>query len=359
MLKSRIKRCQHLLFPVSIIKALGMKLLILLIIIFLQIEKSFAQSTHEHQTNNTVLLPAYTFSYTEIKGIGHEKGCTRRDPSDVILVDETHYVYFTKVFGRSPGYWGTVWCASSKDNGFSWNEEGEVLGVGEKGKFDSQATFTPNIIRANNKYYLFYTGVKPTPGRNDGVFENNSTTDITAIGLAVSDNPNGPFARVSSDPILEVSHEDTKFDSYRIDDASLLFRDGKYWLYYKGRSRIHGKSGPSKTKMGVAFSTKIDGPYIKYGGAILPQSHEVLIWPYSTGVAALASISSTLEFAYDGINFTSNQRSLMVENRPNAPGAFRPELTQLTPEPPGIKWGISMIHNANEAYLVRFDVRIK
>jgi len=35
--------------------------------------------------------------------------------------------------------------------------------------------------------------VKPTPGNAKGEFENNSTTDITAIGVAMSGSPDGPF----------------------------------------------------------------------------------------------------------------------------------------------------------------------
>ena len=54
-------------------------------------------------------LGSATFSYEEVSGIGHEEGCTRRDPSDVIKVDDTWYVWYTKVYGRSPGYWGTIW----------------------------------------------------------------------------------------------------------------------------------------------------------------------------------------------------------------------------------------------------------
>ncbi len=306
---------------------------------------------------NMPVIPPIQFTYTEVSGIGHEPGCTRRDPSDVILVNDTYYVYYTKVYGKAPGYWGTVWCASSKDEGYSWKEEGEVLGTGSPGNFDSQATFTPNIIKVKEKYYLFYTGVKPTPGRSDGIFENNSTTDFTAIGLAVADSPKGPFLRIENNPVLEVSEADEEFDSYRVDDSALLFRNGKFMLYYKGRSREHGHEGPSKTQMGVAISTQIEGPYKKYGKPILPDSHEVLIWPFQGGVMALASKSSTLEFATDGIDFLTNRQGIPVKNRPNAPGAFRPELTGLPGKQTGIEWGISMVHNGDEAYLIRFDCK--
>ncbi|MCL3780934.1 xylosidase [Prolixibacteraceae bacterium JC049] len=298
-----------------------------------------------------------SFKYQKLKNIGHEAGCSRRDPSDVIKVGDTYYVYYTKVFGRAPGYWGTLWYATSTDEGFTWKEQGEILSVGKTGKFDSQATFTPNVIYAEGKYYLYYTGVKPTPGNKEGAFENNSTTDITALGLAVSDSPAGPFKRVSEEPILEVSAQPEKFDSYRIDDAALLFRNGIYWLYYKGRSRIHGKTGPSHTRMGVAFSRSPEGPFVKLDRPILAGSHEVMIWPEGTGVAALASITSTLEYAADGIDFTSNPLHLKANNRPHAPGAFRPDLTQPVVVGKGLQWGIGMIHNGDEAYLIRYEVK--
>lgn len=320
---------------------------------------SFGQSGSIQNPDPFKDIRQMQFVYDDIEGIGYEKGCTRRDPSDIILVDNTFYIYYTKVYGKSPGYWGTIWCASSQDQGFTWKEEGEVLGIGDEDAFDSQATFTPNIIKAHGKYYLFYTGVKPTPGRSDGVFENNSTTDITAIGLAVSNSPTGPFKRINNNPVLEVSDHTNHFDSYRIDDASLIYREGKYWLYYKGRSRLHGKTGPSQTKMGLAFSDNIEGPYEKHGKHILAHSHEVLIWPYDKGIMTLASISSTLEYAENGIDFTTKPLSLKINDRPNAPGAFRPELTQLPLDGTGIQWGISMIHNRNESYLIRFEIKIK
>lgn len=299
------------------------------------------------------------FSYQDIAGIGYEKGVTRRDPSDIIKVGDIYYVYYTKVYGRSPGYWGTVWYATSQDEGYSWKEQGEILGVGEDNAFDSQATFTPNILYAGGKYYLYYTGVKPTPGNEKKEFENNSSTDITAIGVATSDSPDGPFVRVQSEPILKVSVEPEKFDSYRVDDAALLYRNGLYWLYYKGRSLIHSDQGPLYTKMGVAFSKNPDGPFEKYGEPILDRSHEVLIWRQSTGVGALASFSETLEYARGGVDFLSNKLSVKVRNKPLAPGLFRPDLTNPNTSEDGMLWGISMIHNGAESYLTRFEIEEK
>ena len=225
--------------------------IIILAIIYGLISNLFAQQ------NIDVVKGIYSnieFKYDEVEGIGHEKGCTRRDPSDVIKIGDTWYVDYTKVYGRSPGYWGTIWYATSTDEGYSWKEQGELLGTGQKDTFDSQATFTPNILESGGKYYLYYTGVKPTPGNEKGEFENNSLNDITAIGVAIADSPGGPFVRHSEEPILKVSVEPGKFDSFRVDDAVLLYRNGLYWLYYKGRSRVHKANGPAHTEMGVAFS---------------------------------------------------------------------------------------------------------
>ncbi len=302
------------------------------------------------------------FAFEKVSGIGYEAGCTRRDPSDVIKVGKTYYVYYTKIPDAQPKYWGagywgsSVWCAKSEDEGHSWTEVGEMLEVGETGQWDSQAVFTPNIIYANGKYYLYYTGVKPTPGNAEGEFENNNLTDITAIGVAVAESPTGPFKRVSEVPILKVSVEPEKFDSYRVDDAALLYRNGLYWMYYKGRSLTSGHGGPAHTSMGVAFSKNPEGPYTKLEKAILERSHEVLIWPQGTGVGAFASLSKTFEYAPDGVDFMSDKFNAEVEERAVAPGAFRPDLTAPVVVGEGLKWGISMVPNKHECYLIRYEL---
>lgn len=177
-----------------------------------------------------------TFVYEVITGIGFEKNMTRRDPSDVIKVGDSYYVWYTKVdqnklpkkfrHMRTSGYVGNIYYAVSKDKGSSWTEKGQALGIGKPGTFDSFAVFTPNIVKFYGKYYLYYTGVKPTK-EGEFYFENNSINDFTAIGVAVADSPDGPFIRISEKPVLEVTPrseitgKQSPFDSYRIDDASL------------------------------------------------------------------------------------------------------------------------------------------
>jgi len=270
---------------------------------------------------------------------------------------------------KASGYVGTIWYATSKDEGRCWTEQGAALGTGLPGSFDDFAVFTPNIVKFDGRYWLYYTGVKATPGK--AVFENNSVNDVTALGVGVSDSPHGPFTRLGRDPILRVTGPSTDpaqpspFDSYRIDDAALLVRDHDgdgdldLWLYYKGRNIDHGQSGPGKTQMGLAIADTPAGPYVRMNGGdpILAKSHEVMIWPHRSGVAAYASASRTLEFSWDGIDFVSDPLHLPTKNKPVAPGCFRKDLVTPQAYGEGLTWGICMRDPGGPApYLLRYTI---
>ncbi len=109
--------------------------------------------------------------------------------------------------------------------------------------------------------------------------------------------------------------------------------------------------------MGVAFSKYPGGPYTKMDAPLLDGSHEVMLWQEGTGIAVLASLSNTFQYASDGIDFTSNPLNVKVTGRPNAPGIFRQDLTDPKVKGEGLNWGISMIHNGDEAYLIRYEVK--
>jgi len=92
-----------------------------------------------------------TFTYQAAENLGQEPGVCRRDPSDVIRVGETYYVWYTKVVESAPlypsGYNGTVWYATSDDDGHTWQERGMAVDCSITG-FDSFGVFTPNILAA-------------------------------------------------------------------------------------------------------------------------------------------------------------------------------------------------------------------
>ncbi|MBN1910729.1 MAG: family 43 glycosylhydrolase, partial [Pirellulales bacterium] len=324
-----------------------------------------------------------SFRFQPARGLGREEGVTRRDVSDVIRVGDTYYIWYSKVDHRKlaphnrrmkhQGYVATIWYAVSKDEGHTWEEKGEALGLGAPGEFDSFAVFTPNILKFDGQYYLYYDAVKPTDEKK-GTFQNNSTTDRTAMGLAVSDSPDGPFVRIKNNPILVPTQPSTDnnvpsaFDSYRVDDSALLVRDYDgdgdldVGLYYKGRNFDHGRAGPGKTRMGLAIADTPEGPYVRANGGrpILTGSHEVMIWPHREGVAAYASLTQTFEYAPDGIDFLSNRLGAKAGPKPIAPGCYRPDLTNPAAYGRGIRWGISMKEPGGPyPYLLRFEVDAK
>lgn len=290
------------------------------------------------------------FSYSP--ALGPEEGVTRRDPSPVILVGDTYHVWYSRTESGPDGYSATVWTATSTD-GHAWTERGEALGRGPVGAFDEHALFTPSILVARGRYYLFYTAV-PEPFTNDGGGPGGTRT---AIGLAAAESPAGPWIRLSDEPVLRTSDDPDQFDSHRVDDSCLLVRDGRYWLYYKGRQM---QRTPGQTRMGLAIAEAPEGPYVKCGhNPVLDSGHEVCVWPHGAGtgclVAPVGPQGGTLQYGDDGIHFS---RCADV-TPPSAPGPFRPDLGGAnTPEDgagPGITWGLCQQHGSPWPYLERFE----
>ena len=337
-------------------KESGILFLMSMFLISFALNSACASKGNSKKAQGTMKTDSVSFTYSEITGIGVDSLFNRRDNSDIIKVGNKYYVWYTKMVSpETAGYWATIWYATSEDEGHTWKEQGMAIGIGTEGQFDSHSVFTPNILAYKGKYYLYYTGVQPTPGRADKIFENNSVNDFTAIGLTVADNPDGPFVRVKNNPVLTISKDSADFDSFRIDDAALLVKDSKIWLYYKGRSIIHGKKGPGLTKMGLAFADNPEGPYKKHSEPLIDKGHEVLIWNQDGGIASLASLSKSIHWANDGLNFSPIQENLI--KIPMAPGLYRPDLEKgnKIQESPG--WGISMVQKKGLTYLVRFEIK--
>ena len=187
-----------------------------------------------------------TVTYSEAQGIGAEEGVMRRDPSDIIKVGDLYYVWYSKgTIG--PGYDATVWYATSPD-GHAWTEKGMALAKGEPGSWEGASVFTPNILVAEGRYWLFYTGTSRKFGKG---FNPDSK-----IGIAVSDSPDGPWERLATNPALKNSDNPEDFDSHLVDDACLIVREGKYWFYYKGRQL--GKS-PGANQAGLGHRGRTAG----------------------------------------------------------------------------------------------------
>ena len=299
-----------------------------------------------------------SFTRTKLKGIGLENGVMRRDPSDIIKVGDLYYVWYSK--GKiSSGYDATVWYATSSD-GVEWTEKGQALAKGAAGTWECASVFTPNILVAEGKYYLFYTGTaRPykkggaKPAQKIGIVNPDSK-----IGVAVSDSPDGPWVRNEANPVITNSTVESDFDSHLVDDSCLITRDGKYWLYYKGRQL--GKS-PRFTQMGLAVAENPEGPYIKSSAnPVIPGNHEVVVYPYKSGVAAMigkvgpVGLVHTIMYAEDGLRFS---KLLSTEKGAWAGGFYRPEAFTDSNTGDHPSWGIEIIKGPLPG-LGRYDMHI-
>ncbi|MBD3182083.1 family 43 glycosylhydrolase [Candidatus Poribacteria bacterium] len=289
------------------------------------------------------------FEYIPILG-GYQEGITRRDPSPVIKVDNLYYCWYSRSTHNSSGYYAEIWYAVSSD-GFKWKEMGKAVGKGSNSNWDENGVFTPSVLIAEDRYYIFYTAV-PKP------FTQEHPPTQTAIGIATAESPHGPWTKFVNNPVLNTGKPD-EWDSCRVDDSCLIVRNGKYWLYYKGRQM--GLS-PAETKMGLAISEFPQGPYRKHPqNPILKSGHEVCVWPHGEGVAAIIAPTgpegSTIQYSPDGINFSVKAKI----KPPSAPGPYRTDEYKDVEYGKGITWGICQnIHEKTHwPFLMRFDCHLK
>ena len=320
------------------------------------------------------------FRYSRLAGIGKEAGVTRRDPSKVIQVGGTYYVWYTRrqteevwrgirYASQTRPAWdwdmAEIWYATSRD-GFHWEERGPALLRGAPGTFDDRSVFTPDILVHAGRYFLYYQVLQ-------GVWADRS---IHQIGMAWAESPAGPWTKAPA-PILrpgwrgsfdgEADSADAiqsfgEWDSHKLHDPFALIYRGQIWLYYKGvrfgRSYRHDLG----IGWGAAIADAPEGPFVKAPLNPLTNSgHETFLYPFREGIAAITSHEgpekNTVQFAPDGLNFEVVGK---VSAPPVAAGPFVPDAFSDSGDGRGIEWGLAHIQHGHEGrlangYLVRFD----
>ncbi|MFC7339145.1 glycoside hydrolase family 117 protein [Haloferula chungangensis] len=298
----------------------------------------------------------------------------RRDPSAVIEVDGIFHVWYSKSTGHSYGFgsgdlenktfpWDhcELWHATSKD-GWHWEEQGLAVARGEAGSYDDRSVFTPEILAHEGRYYLVYQVVKSPYLRRS--FE--------CVSIAVADSPYGPWEKVPG-PVLEptgdgewLGEEDNRFlvankggfDSHKTHDPTLMFFNGKFYLYYKGEPMGEEMfMGGRETKWGVAIADKPEGPYVRSEyNPITNSGHEICVWHYKGGIAAMLTTDgperNTLQWAPDGVNF---EIMSYIKGAPEANGLFRTPDHEKGPLE-GLRWGLCHEVDGQSGHLRRFEV---
>ena len=125
--------------------------------------------------------------------------------TDILVWKGKYYLYY-QGFNEIPGKRSdraavTVASADSPDG--PWTPHGEVvIDFGKEGEWDSAAIHDPYPVVFNDKIYIYYKG---SPGRRK---EGNI---IRAQGVAMAENPLGPFTKSKLNPIINSGHEASVF----------------------------------------------------------------------------------------------------------------------------------------------------
>ncbi|GAB3649887.1 hypothetical protein GCM10028791_16260 [Echinicola sediminis] len=172
-----------------------------------------------------------------------------------------------------------------KELGWAWETDSEIahavadspfgpfrhkdvaLTVRGKEYWDGLCTHNPTVHFFDGKYYLYYMGntgdgrVYSTPGtiKLNPVHRNNQR-----IGVAVADNPNGPWRRFDT-PLIDVSPNEDALDALITSNPSITRGpDGRYLMVYKAVMKKKAGVWGGPVVHCVATSDSPTGPFKKH-----------------------------------------------------------------------------------------------
>lgn len=304
------------------------------------------------------------FKYSPLEGFSYEGNVSRRDPTKVLKIDGTYYVWYTHRRTSAPPSgarqatdtipstdWdlSEIWYATSKD-GFRWEEEGVAIRRLPKPQYGWRSVSTPDVLVWKDRYYLYYQGFNETPGLKG---------DRAAATVAEADSPDGPWRPLGK--VVVDFGRPGEWDSSAIHDPYPLVHKGKILIYYKGAPIERGDEYVLRMQ-GVAMADHPLGPFEKSPlNPVINSGHETCMWPCKDGVAALVALDgpekNTIQYAPDGINFRIASR---IQVPPIAPGPFVPDAFDDSGDARGLTWGLCHINPdgggaTNNSILIRFD----
>jgi beta-xylosidase len=275
----------------------------------------------------------------QITGIGQDTVLERHDPSNVIRHNGKYYLWYTE-HPPKDGFIGTYVQLATSEDGHRWTVQGTALKKGGVGDPDEQGSLTSYVVPHKGRFYIFYTRVP-------GSFR-SANESVRGIGYAVAESPDGPWIK-QKETILWPSN--SGWDSLCCDDTNILYREGKWWLYYKGRT--HGDKG-SASQVGVAISDNLTGPYKKHPNNPLFKGHAFAAWVHRGGVAATGGDNHRkLLWSPDGIHF------MVAGNFDNkSVGFYCPENFGDGTNVRGVSWGFD-VARTKPRYIYRFDCNLR
>ncbi|HEV2226152.1 MAG TPA: hypothetical protein VGR56_05030, partial [Nitrososphaerales archaeon] len=167
---------------------------------------------------------------------------TYQEPA-VLKVGSVYNMWFN---GYLNGIFGLYKATSA--NGVDWKVGSSiVLPSGAKGSWDSNGPYGPSVIWNGTRYLMYFGG-------------NNNSANTRSIGVAVSKD-GIQWTQYANNPILKPGP--ARYDGGYIRDPNVVFHNGSYTMWYKGRSTF----GNGSLVVGIDVATSPDGlHWTKYSG---------------------------------------------------------------------------------------------
>lgn len=199
--------------------------------------------------------------------------------------DSVWSIWGGSVVKGADGLYHMFYSRWEKELGWAWETDSEIAHAVAESPFgpfkhkdvalpvrgaeywDGLCTHNPTVHYFDGKYYLYYMGntgdgkVYSTPGtiKLNPVHRNNQR-----IGVAVADDPNGPWKRFDT-PLIDVSPNEDALDALMTSNPSITKGpDGKYLMVYKAVMKKKPGVWGGPVVHCVATADSPTGPFKKY-----------------------------------------------------------------------------------------------
>lgn len=145
------------------------------------------------------------------------------DPSAHVWPDGRLWLYTSHDQECQQDFHMKDWLAFSSGDGKHWQQHGIVFSTSKLSWADDYA-WAPDAAYRNGKYYLVFPAGSGVKNRSEPA----KSTKWMGIGVAVSDNPHGPFRDAIGGPLWR--------EPYANDPALFIDDDQTPWLYFHGKN---------------------------------------------------------------------------------------------------------------------------
>jgi len=206
-----------------------------------------------------------------------------------------------------------IWYATSQD-GFTWEEQGVAVPRPPKPNVGWRSVSTTDILVWKGKYYLYYQGFLEASGKRG---------DYCPVAASHADSPDGPWTPANE--VIIQNGAEGEWDQFAIHDPCPFVHNGKIYVYFKSAFNrpnlwVGGGLAIAENPLGP-FKKHPLNPVLNSGHevSLFPFKEGIAALTISDGVE-----HNTIQYARDWVNFEiASIASLMPKAAgPFIPDAF-------------------------------------